>query len=139
MLCEIKRGKLMQMTFEEHKSLVAAYIAAYNNFDVEAMLSLMDSGVVFKNVTGGEVNAATTGIDELRKLANQARALFSSRCQTITAFESCGDLATVEIDFEGVLAVDLPNGKKAGDLVRIKGRSEFEFKNGKLHKITDHS
>jgi hypothetical protein len=62
------------MTSPDPKSLILDYISAYNHFDVEGMLSLMHSDVVFKNVSGGDVNAIATGIDELRELANRARA-----------------------------------------------------------------
>ena len=127
------------MTSTDLMSLISDYLRAYNHFNVEGMLSLMHPDVVFKNVSGGNVNAVASGIDELRELANRARAMFSSRCQAITAFNSDGNSATAEIDFEGVLAVDLPNGMKAGETLRLKGRSEFEFRDGKLYRITDTS
>ena len=46
---------------------------------------------------------------------------------------------TTDIVYEGVLAVDLPNGMKAGEELRINGCSEFEFKDGKIYRITDFS
>ena len=134
----IARGQL-PMASKNPKSLISAYIGAYNRFDVEAMLSLMHPDIVFRNVSGGNIDATATGVDELRELANRSKALFSSRRQVITAFQSAGNSATADIDFEGVLAVDLPNGMKAGEVLRLKGRSEFEFRDGKLSRITDTS
>jgi hypothetical protein len=95
--------------------------------------------LIFKNVSGGEVNATAVGIDEFRELADRSKAMFSSRQQTVTSFASSGDSATVEIQYEGILAVDLPNGMKVGDEIHLNGRSEFEFKDGKLYRIADYS
>jgi hypothetical protein len=50
-----------------------------------------------------------------------------------------GDSAFVEIEFEGVLAHDLPNGLKAGERIVLKGTSEFVFTNGLISSIVDKS
>ena len=127
------------MTKEEQKTIIQSYIAAYNSFDIDGMVALVHPEVVFKNIAGGEVNAEAVGVDQFRQLALQSKALFSSRQQKATDFRFTGDTATIDIAYEGVLAVDLPNGLKAGDVLRLNGRSEFEFKDGKIHKITDFS
>jgi ketosteroid isomerase-like protein len=127
------------MDAKEQKAVIESYISAYNNFDVEGMLALVHPNVVFKNVAGGEVNATALGASELREMANQTKALFSARRLVMTGFKSAGDTATVDIVYEGVLAVDLPNGRKAGEVLRLKGRSEFDFRDSKLYRITDYS
>jgi ketosteroid isomerase-like protein len=127
------------MTSGRQKEIIEDYVAAYNSFDVEAMLQFVHPDVVFKNVAGVEVNATATGIHEFRKLAERAKSLFSARCEQITGLESLGNTATVDISFEAVLAVDLPNGMKAGDDIRVQGRSVFEFLDGMLYRITDYS
>jgi hypothetical protein len=43
----------------------------------------------------------------------------------------------VGIDFEGTLAIDLPNGMKAGEVIRTTGRTEFVFRDGLIQQITD--
>jgi hypothetical protein len=101
------------MVSSRQKEIIDCYIAAYNSFDVEAMLRFVHPDVLFKNVAGNEVNATATGINEFREMAEHSRTLFSARCQRITDFESTGDTVTVRIDYEGVLAADLPNGMKA--------------------------
>jgi hypothetical protein len=35
------------------------------------------------------------------------------------------------------LASDLPNGMKAGETLRLNGRSEFTFCDGKIYRIKD--
>ena len=44
-----------------------------------------------------------------------------------------------DINYCGVLAMDLPNGLKKGDEIHLKGRSEFQFKEGKFLMIADYS
>jgi hypothetical protein len=77
------------------------------------------------------------GVDQLRRLAAESKSLFSFRQQDITSLSFIESRVTAAIDFEAVLAVDFPNGMKAGDSLRLAGRSEFEFIDGKLSKITD--
>ena len=127
------------MTKDEQKILIQSYIAAYNSFDIDGMVALVHPEVVFKNVAGGEVNAEAVGANQFRQMAIQSKALFSSRHQKATNFRFTGDTATIDIAYEGVLAIDLPNGMKAGEVLRLEGRSEFEFKDGKIYRITDFS
>ena len=129
----------METNADRQKEVIEGYIAAYNAFDIEAMLALIHPDVVFKNVAGGEVNATATGAEEFRTMAEQTKSLFSSRCQVMTSFDSIGDTASVDIKYEGVLSTDLPNGMKAGDTLRLNGRSVFQFRDGKLLRITDYS
>jgi len=61
------------------------------------------------------------------------------RHQSIISFEKVGDIVKVGINFEAILAVDLPNGAKAGDSLNLEGLSVFKFRDGKLWRITDYS
>lgn len=49
------------------------------------------------------------------------------------------DTALIEIDFEGVLSSDIPNGPKAGERLKLKGKSVFKFKDGKIVSLSDYS
>ncbi len=129
----------MDMDADRQKAVIEGYIAAYNAFDVEGMLGFIHPEVVFKNIAGDEVNAEASGAEELRKMAEQSKSLFSSRCQLITSFNSVDDTANVCIKYEGVLATNLPNWMKTGDTLKLTGRSEFQFREGKLYRITDYS
>lgn len=46
---------------------------------------------------------------------------------------------TAEIDYEGVLKVDLPDGLKAGEKIKLKGKSVFQFRDGLIYTLTDYS
>lgn len=127
------------MTNEELKTLIQSYIAAYNSLDIEGMVALVHPEVVFKNVVKDRVNAKAVGAAQFREMAIQSKTMFSSRRQEATNFKFTGNIATIDIAYEAVLAVDLPNGLKTEEILRLNGQSEFEFKDGKIYRITDFS
>ena len=122
---------------ETKRKIIENYVAAYNNFDVENMLRDMDEGVVFRNISGGAVNLQTNGIDEFRRQAEEAKALFSRREQKITDLRFGETEAEVDISYRGTIAVDLPEGLKAGSEIALDGKSIFRFKDGKISAIDD--
>lgn len=125
------------MEDDDIRSVIQRYLDAYNNFDISGMMSVMHPDIEFKNVSGGEVNATASGVNEFRKLAEQSRDLFSSRKQTMMKFQLKDIQAFIEVAYEGVLVSDIPNGMKAGDTLRLNGRSELTFRDGKIYRITD--
>jgi ketosteroid isomerase-like protein len=125
------------MEQEEKRRIIERYLAAYNSFDIDGMMALIHPEVEFKNISGGEVNATANGTEEFRKLAEWSNALFTSRKQAVTSYREDGETAYTDVDYEAVLATDMPNGMKAGETFRIKGRSEFRFRDGKICGITD--
>ena len=62
---------------EARQKAIENYISTYNNFDVENMSKDLDENVVFRNISNGEVNLTTKGIEEFRNQAEQAKKLFS--------------------------------------------------------------
>jgi len=127
------------MRQEEIKDSIYRYIDAYNKFDIDAMMGMLAPDIRFENVSGGEVNAKTSGKAEFEILARQSARLFTSRKQTVKTIKIEGDGAFVEIEFEAVLAHDLPNGLKTGEKLALKGTSEFVFTNGSISSIVDKS
>lgn len=125
------------MQQNEMKDLIDGYIKAYNAFDIDAMLLNMHDDISFRNISDGNVNLSTEGISEFRKAAEQACHLFKSRCQTVTDYQFARETATIKIDFAGELSVDIPDGPKAGEVLKLKGKSEFIFKNGSIIRLTD--
>lgn len=126
-------------TDDSHRPLIERYVAAYNAFDVPGMLALLDPGVTFENIAGGQVTATAAGIVEFRALAERAASLFTSRRQTIRHYVPEADGARVEIDYEGVLGADLGPALRAGDTLRLSGRSTFEVRAGRITRIVDES
>jgi hypothetical protein len=105
--------------------------------DVDEMLLAVHRDVTFENISGGVVTARSDGIDELKALAKQSLSLFAERHQGILSFEADGSRAVASIAFRAVLAMDMPNGPRQGQVLSLSGRSEFEFKDGAISKITD--
>ncbi|MEM9723500.1 MAG: nuclear transport factor 2 family protein, partial [Bacteroidota bacterium] len=103
---------------ERHQELIESYIHAYNHFDVEGMIRMLDDQVVFENISNGEVTLQTVGINAFQEQAESAKSYFSKRQQTISTWKFEQEKVTVEIDYEAVLAMDFPNGMKAGDTLK---------------------
>ena len=120
-----------------HSQLIERYIEAYNAFDIETMLSTLHPDITFQNISNGEVNAETHGTEAFRTLAEQSKGLFTSRKQTITHIEANESQTRIDVTFEAILAIDLPNGLKAGELLQLQGSSEFTFCDGKIVSIID--
>ena len=124
---------------EIQKQVIEDYIKSYNEFDIGGMTKHLSKDVVFENISNGKVELKTEGIDAFRNQANSATQYFSQRTQTIESIEYIGLNILVNIDYKAILAIDLPNGMKAGDTLELKGTSEFEFENEKIKIIRDKS
>jgi hypothetical protein len=122
----------------ENQAIIDAYVEAYNAFDVESMVRLLDADILFKDFSNGEITTETRGIQEFKELAEKSSQVFSNRRQTITHYSAVDDRIEIQIDYEAILAVDLPNGLKTGDRLQLKGKSVFEIKNRKIALIEDH-
>ncbi|AYB43235.1 nuclear transport factor 2 family protein [Paenibacillus lautus] len=121
------------------RDMVEKYVEAYNSFDINGMIALLHEEIEFRNFSNGSVDVETKGIEEFREIAERSKSLFSHRCQTIGGYSFEDDKLQIEIDYEGILAKDLPNGMKAGEKIHMKGKSVFAFKNDRIVVIEDFS
>lgn len=119
------------------RQIIEDYLEAYNRFDVEGMLRHLHPEVVFEHVSGGTVALKTEGVEAFRQQALSVVGLFEERSQRIRQWEFRLPEVIVHLDYEAVLAVDLPNGLKAGEVLKLKGVSEFEFEGEQVIRITD--
>lgn len=129
----------MVMFSKEIRDIIENYLEAYNSFEIEGMVNLLHKDIIFRNISNGETTTETKGIQAFRELAEQSSTMFTSRRQTITEYSVINDKVEVGIDYEGILAVDLPNGLKMGDKLQLNGKSKFEFKEGQISLIEDYS
>lgn len=118
---------------------VEAYLAAYNAMDVEGMLAYLTDDVVFKNYAGDKLSAEANDKAGFEKLAHTAVKAFKERKQTVKKAFSMGDTTILTIQFDAVVATDMPNGWKAGQKLDSRGASEFQLRDGKIIRITDQS
>ena len=119
--------------------IIRDYIEAYNSFDIAGMLACLSNDIEFKNISYGEVNAHINSKAEFEMLANMSVSAFESRKQTITRFMTVGEITMVEVDYEAIVATDLPNGWKAGQELSFSGASAFELRGDKIMRIIDQS
>jgi ketosteroid isomerase-like protein len=123
----------------QQQETIDHYIRAYNAFDIEGMCRDLHEEVVFQNVSNGKVDLETQGLQAFKEQAQKAKNIFREREQKITEIHQADDSATVSIDYTGILAVDLSEQMKAGDTLRLQGKSTFYFREGKIVRIVDES
>ncbi|GAB3166743.1 nuclear transport factor 2 family protein [Telluribacter humicola] len=122
---------------KNREEIIRNYVEAYNQFDVDQMVADFDEAIVFENISNGETTLSLTGLPAFREQAVQATTYFSSRTQTVLSFQHQDDQTEVAIDYQGILAIDFPDGLKKGDSISLKGKSVFTFSGNKVVKLTD--
>ncbi len=126
------------MTNSQKEQIIRNYIGAYNAKDVNAMLENLADELVFENSSNGEITMRLEGLDAFRQQAEQAKALFTERKQTITGFQHNDNNQTeIAISYKATLATDLSNGMKKGDVLELSGKSVFTFSGNKVVKLED--
>ena len=119
------------------KQIIDEYIKAYNEFNVDGMLRNVHKDIELKNTTNGEVNVQLKGINILKQQAEQSISLFKKREMRIIEQVIKGDTVENKISFKGVIAIDFPDGPKEDELVKLEGKSIFQFEKGKIILIED--
>jgi steroid delta-isomerase-like uncharacterized protein len=121
-----------------NRELVERYLLCYNEKDVEAMLGLFTEDAVFESVSNTTDVVRTAGKGELRRLALMSVEYFAQRHQTPVAWVIDENHVAVEIEYWCRLAKDLPNGKKAGQEVSLRGASFFTIEDGQIVRLVDY-
>jgi len=119
--------------------IIRRYIASYNDRDIDAMLACVTDDVVFENISNAGQSMRLDGKTMMRQVAEVSGNAFSYRRQRLINLVTGEGKAAAEIEFEGRAAVDLPNGVRAGETVKVRGASFFEFRGLLLCRIADYS
>lgn len=119
--------------------VIGRYIACYNARDIDGMIACVTDDVVFENISNTGQSMRLDGKESMREVAELSGNAFSYRRQRIINLVAGAGKAAAEIEFEGKAAVDLPNGLSAGDTVKVRGASFFEFRGNLLSRIADYS
>lgn len=122
-----------------HEDIINRYIQSYNDRDIEGMLDCVTEDVVFENISNANQSMRLEGRDQMGEVARLSGNAFSYRRQRMINLIIGEGKASAEIEFEGKAAVDLPNGVRAGETVKIRGASFFEFRGRLLSRIADYS
>ena len=102
------------------------------------MLTHFAEDVIFESVSNTNGVIRTINKDELRKLANITVDYFIERRQTVLSWVVNDEKVAIEIDYWCKVAKDLPNGKKAGEEMTLRGASFFTIKDGLINKLVDY-
>jgi hypothetical protein len=122
-----------------HEDIINRYIKCYNERDIEGMLDCVTEDVIFENISNASQSMRLEGRDQMGEVARLSGNAFSYRRQRLISIVVGDGKAAAEIEFEGKAAVDLPNGVRAGETVKIRGASFFEFRGRLLTRIADYS
>lgn len=123
----------------DQEILIHRYLAAYNSFDIDGMLSLLADDIRFENYAQGQLTAQANGQAEFRRLAERAKAQFSAREQRLTMLAQDGGQVVAGIAWRGTVAANMPGGPVAGTVLEARGQSEFTFDGDRIRKIVDRS
>lgn len=122
---------------QSDKEIITKFIKAYNSFDIEGMLSLLHPDIHFINISGGEVDVEAHGKSEFEELAQNSANLFKEREQKIIRINDLVGMYEADIQYYAVLAEDLPNGLKKGEVISLRGKSEYRLRNNLIISIRD--
>ena len=121
------------------EDIINRYIQSYNDRDIEGMLDCVTEDVIFENISNASQSMRLEGREQMGEVARLSGNAFSYRRQRMINLIIGEGKASAEIEFEGKAAVDLPNGVRAGETVKIRGASFFEFRGRLLSRIADYS
>ena len=119
--------------------IIKNFIGAYNSLNVQSMITYLHPEIEFINILNGVENVHTKGIEEFRSLANKSIVMFTEREQKITSYTELDDTVNAEINFRGILAIELPNGLKSGENLVMNGKSKYVFKDNLIIFLIDES
>ena len=121
------------------QEIVEKYVRAYNGFRLDDMAECLTEQCIFENVSNFGNSITTVGKEEFRKLAEQSKDIFKTRKQVVKNWIISETHIAIEIDYLAELAVDLPNGLKAGQELKLRGVSIFQFEGSKICRLADYS
>ena len=121
------------------ESIIERYISSYNARDIEGMLECVTNDVVFENISNTGQSMRLEGKEAMGQVAELSCNAFSYRRQRIISLTHAAGRAAAEVEFEGKAAVDLPNGVRAGETMKLRGASFFEMRGNLLSRIADYS
>jgi hypothetical protein len=124
------------MTF--NKNRIESYINDYNRKDIDAMLVHFADDVIFESVSNTSGVIKVNNKKELSELAYLSVEYFSERRQSVLSWVIDAEQIAIEINYWCKIAKDLPNGKKAGEEMTLRGASFFTFKEGLITRLVDY-
>src|SRR5690606_28264014 len=109
----------------ENENISRKLIEAYNKFDINSLLEFHHPEIDFKNISNGKIDTHTKGKKEFENLDGKSDYLFKKREHKIISIKESETNDEMEIKL------------KAGDSISMKGKSEYQFKDGLIISLTD--
>jgi len=122
----------------QNKKIVESYLSDYNRKDIDAMLEHFADDAKFESVSNSSGVIRTENKKELHELASRSVEYFSERRQSVMVWVVNDDTVAIEIDYWCKVAKDIPNGKKAGEEMALRGASFFTIKDGLIKRLVDY-
>lgn len=119
--------------------IISKYIDAYNERDIDRVLECVTADVIFENISNTGQSMSFEGREAMAEIVRLSGNAFSYRRQKLVRLIQSGNLASAEVLFEAKAAVDLPTGARAGDMIKLRGASFFELRDGLLCRIADYT
>lgn len=123
----------------KQEQIIRNYIRSYNDFDINGMIRDFDVDIVFENITNGKVDLEITGIEAFKKQAEKTKLYFTNRNQKIEYWCFDDIKVAISIYYKAKLGVDLSDRMKSGDIMELRGRTEFVIVSDKIKSIKDFS
>jgi len=102
------------------------------------MLVNFADDVIFESVSNTSGVIKVNNKKELSELAFMSVEYFSERRQSVLSWVIDAEQIAIEINYWCKIAKDLPNGKKAGEEMTLRGASFFTFKEGLITRLVDY-
>jgi len=125
------------MANEQLRTTIQNYIKAFNSFDVDNLIAQFADDAVYEVVSNLTEPVRCEGKAQLKELATKTKTFFSARNQEISNWIISDNKAAVEFVYTATVAQDLPNGLKAGQSLRLRGISVYEFEGDKIKRLMD--
>lgn len=121
-----------------NQQIVEDYIRRYNLKDIQGMLALFAEEMTFESVSSASGIINVQGKEKFRLLSTKTAEIFKVRRQTPKTMVLDSTSAAIESTYWCVLAMDLPDGKKAGEEIQFRGAAFFTFADGLITRMTEY-
>jgi len=121
-----------------NKNRIENYLNDYNRKDIDAMLVHFADDRIFESVSNTSGVLKPNNKKELCELAFMSVEYLSERRQSVLSWVIDDDQIAIEINYWCKIAKDLPNGKKAGEEMTLRGTFFFTFKDGLITRLVDY-
>ena len=122
---------------KQREQIIKNYLKSYNDYDIGGMIKDLDRDIVFENISNGNLDLRTQGLDKFREHTESEIQYTQQRERTVESWQFDESKVSIHIKFKGILSVDIMEKLEAGDVLELKGKSEFVFDNEKIQRITD--